>query len=99
MNRLRNSDITPTGKIPPGRAENQSTLSLSPKLEESHDGTDRLLNAHHLQQLLGMSRANVYRLMRDGTLPTVRINGCVRVPLRAFQQWVQDRTRPGRVAS
>ncbi len=59
--------------------------------------TERLLRASELQTALGMSRAKVYRLMQDGTLPTVRIGGSIRVPLRALAEWIVQRTRPGRV--
>src|SRR5258708_4965763 len=56
---------------------------------------DRLLNAAELQIALAMSRAKVYRMMQNGTLPTVRIGGSVRVPRRALSRWIEDNTKPG----
>ena len=58
--------------------------------------TDRLLKASELQAALGMSRAKIYRLMQDGTLPTVRIGGSIRVPRRALAEWIKQRTKPAR---
>jgi excisionase family DNA binding protein len=60
---------------------------------------DRLLRAAEVQAQLGMSRANVYRLMRDNILPSVRIGGSVRVPKKALTRWIAENTRPGRKAT
>ena len=54
-----------------------------------------LLRAADLQEQLGLSRAKVYRLMRDRVLPTVRIGGSVRVPRKALAKWIEDHTSPG----
>lgn len=56
---------------------------------------DHLLKAADVQRILGLSRANVYRLMKAEVLPTVRIRGAVRVPYRSLIQWIEARTRPG----
>jgi len=57
---------------------------------------DRLLRAAEVQDQLGMSRANVYRLMRHNILPSVRIGGSVRVPKKALFRWIAENTKPGR---
>jgi excisionase family DNA binding protein len=59
------------------------------------DEPDRLLKAAELQVALAMSRAKVYRMMQDGTLPTVRVGGSVRVPRRALVKWLEENTQPG----
>jgi excisionase family DNA binding protein len=59
------------------------------------DEPDRLLKAAELQVALAMSRAKVYRMMQDGTLPTVRVGGSVRVPRRALVKWIEENTQPG----
>lgn len=64
--------------------------------ETAPNEPDRLLNVRQLQIALCMSRAKVYRMMQDGTLPTVRVGGSVRVPRRALFQWIEDNTKPGR---
>lgn len=37
------------------------------------------------------SRASVYRLIKRGELPAVRIGGSIRIPRGAFEQWLVDR--------
>jgi excisionase family DNA binding protein len=54
---------------------------------------DCLLRAADLQEVLGLSRAKIYRLMQDNVLPTVRIGGSIRVPRRALVRWIEQHTR------
>jgi excisionase family DNA binding protein len=57
---------------------------------------DRLfLRAIEVAEELGISRALAYRWMSEGTLPTVRVGGTVRVPLDALLEWVKANTRAG----
>jgi excisionase family DNA binding protein len=82
-------------------AENEpqdSTTSRKPVGKDASSEPDRLLKVDELRIALGMSRAKVYRMMQDGTLPTVRIGGSVRVPSRALYKWIEDNTKPGRKA-
>jgi excisionase family DNA binding protein len=72
------------------------TFELEQVQPASVNEPDQLLNAKQLQAALCMSRAKVYRMMQDGTLPTVRVGGSVRVPRRALFQWIEDNTKPGR---
>lgn len=37
---------------------------------------------------IGVSRSKAYQLIAEGTLPSVRLGGCVRVPVVALQQWI-----------
>ncbi len=55
----------------------------------------RLLKATEVQRILGLSRGNVYRLMKDEILPTVRIRGAIRVPYRDLVLWLESHTKPG----
>jgi excisionase family DNA binding protein len=41
---------------------------------------------------LRLSRATVYRLIKEDGLPAIQLRGKLRVPYRALQQWVEDRT-------
>ena len=59
------------------------------------DWDDRLLKASEVQSQLGLSRAKVYQLMQRNILPTVRIGGSVRVPLKALKRWIAENTNPG----
>ena len=82
-----------TSLLAPGSS---GTFELKEVEQSSPHEPDRLLNVKQLQAALCMSRAKVYRMMQDGTLPTVRVGGSVRVPRRALFQWIEDNTRPGR---
>ena len=53
------------------------------------DVMDKLLyRLSELVEVLGLSRARVYELLREGTLPKVVIGRSVRVPARALEEWV-----------
>jgi len=54
-----------------------------------------LLKGAEVAEELGVSRALAYRMMGDGTLPTVRRSGgrMVRVPREALTEWVRSNTR------
>jgi excisionase family DNA binding protein len=49
-----------------------------------------LLRPTEAADLIGMGRAKTYELIRDGTLPSVRIGKSLRVPARALQDWVDQ---------
>jgi excisionase family DNA binding protein len=77
-----------------------------PSVEPGHTGPEKsatprnrdaecLLRAVDLQAQLGLSRAKVYRLMRENILPTVRIGGSIRVPQKALAKWIEEHTFPG----
>jgi excisionase family DNA binding protein len=85
--------------VPPSETKDGLTERKSPGADFSSGGQpDRLLKVDELRLALGMSRAKIYRMMQDGTLPTVRIGGSVRVPGRALYKWIEDNTKPGRQA-
>jgi excisionase family DNA binding protein len=52
-----------------------------------------LLKADEVARRLSMGRATVYLMMASGELPTLRKGRAVRVPARALEQWVEQRTR------
>jgi excisionase family DNA binding protein len=70
-------------------------IQEAPGSEEGPDEADKLLTPLEVQQILGLSRSTVYRLLSNGLLPTVRIQRSVRVPLRLLREWIKDHTRPG----
>ena len=76
-----------------GRDENSGR-----EIPETGEGSvEYLLRAADLQAQLGLSRAKVYRLMRENVLPTVRIGGSIRVPRKALIRWLEEHTLPGAV--
>ena len=58
-------------------------------------GEDKLLRASDACELLSYSRATVYRLVRAGSIPYVRVGGTIRFSHRSLLQWIRDKeTRP-----
>ena len=56
--------------------------------------TPSLLAPREVALLLNVSRETVYRLLRNGQLPSVRVGGQLRVPKRALAQRLAE-TRGG----
>jgi excisionase family DNA binding protein len=52
-----------------------------------------LLKADEVARRLSLGRATVYLMMATGELPTLRRGRAVRVPVRALEQWVEERTK------
>jgi excisionase family DNA binding protein len=54
---------------------------------------DRLTyRVNEAAEVLGISRAKTYELIGAGEIPTVRIGGCVRVPVDALREWIVAHT-------
>jgi excisionase family DNA binding protein len=51
-----------------------------------------LLRAIEVARLLGLSRSQIYLMMADRRLPSVRIGRAVRVPKRALAEWIRLNT-------
>ncbi len=54
-----------------------------------------LLRPQEAAEILGVSRAKLYELLSDGTLPRVRLGGSVRVPALALRRWVDEKLETG----
>ncbi len=50
------------------------------------------LTADDLAELLSMSRKHLYKLAKDGRIPSYRIGGAVRFDPRATADWLENRT-------
>lgn len=50
----------------------------------------RLLKVDAVASMLGLSRSKVYALVAAGTLPTVRIDGSLRVPAARLREYVES---------
>ncbi|HOB28821.1 MAG TPA: helix-turn-helix domain-containing protein [Bacillota bacterium] len=66
----------------------------------------KLLKVKDVTAKLGISRGKAYQMIRDGVIPSVNIDGCIRVPERflddmIYQQLLQaagkDKTRVERI--
>ncbi|MBM3131829.1 MAG: helix-turn-helix domain-containing protein [Chloroflexi bacterium] len=59
--------------------------------------TDKLvLKATEVADLLGICRSRVYEMMRSGELPSITMGGRKGVPVRALNQWIDDRCTGGK---
>lgn len=47
-----------------------------------------LLRAGEVGEALGLSRSRVYELIAAGAIPSIRVGGCVRVPVDALREWI-----------
>ena len=45
-----------------------------------------------LAEAMHASRPTVYRWMRIPGFPVVRLGGCVRIPVKAFEQWLNEQS-------
>lgn len=52
-----------------------------------NDGLEKVSDS---ASFLGVSRAHVYKLLRLGLLPSVKIGKCRRVPIRAVRKLASD---------
>jgi excisionase family DNA binding protein len=46
-----------------------------------------------LVPLLGLSRWSVYKLIKEGKLPSMRLNGRIIVPRKALEQFINEGAR------
>ena len=54
----------------------------------SGSDTELLLRIDAAADRLAVSRATLYRMVRRGEIPTVRIGTAVRVPVSALERWL-----------
>lgn len=41
---------------------------------------------------IGVSRTKAYELIASGEIPSVKVGGCVRVPVDALKKWIANST-------
>jgi len=64
------------------------------------ENTPRYLSPAEAAELFGVKRETIYRHVRSGTLPAVRLGGLVRIPADALAAALEDsRTGPSGEAS
>lgn len=64
------------------------------------DGTVReLVRAEEVAIVLGVGRSKVFEMLRAGELPVVRLGRSVRIPRRALDRWIEQRTEHSASAS
>lgn len=54
-----------------------------------------LLTVEEAAERLGIGKTLAWELVWDGVLPSVRLGRCVRIPLRALEDWIARAARGG----
>jgi excisionase family DNA binding protein len=47
-----------------------------------------MLRPSEAAEAIGISRSKAYQLIAEGQIPSVRVGGCVRVPVAALRDWI-----------
>jgi len=72
----------------------QQALKASEGIATGVSPDDRLLKVAEVGELLGYSRATIYRLVDVGELPVVRVGGTIRFRYRSMLQWMAEHETP-----
>ena len=51
-----------------------------------------LLRPTEAAEMLGFGKSKTYELIADGTIPSVTIGKCRRIPVEALREWVRAQT-------
>jgi prophage regulatory protein len=51
-----------------------------------------LLRPTEAAEAIGIGRSKTYELLASGDLPSIRIGGCVRVPVEALRAWIERKS-------
>lgn len=72
-------------------------MSRNPNTEELRIPlAERLLiRTAEAAALMSLSYSTTNRLIREGELPRIMVGNEVRVPLRALERWIEERTERG----
>ena len=54
-----------------------------------------VLKVHHIQETMGISRDDAYKLTHRADFPTVRIGRAIRIPRSAFFAWLGKQAEEG----
>ena len=54
-----------------------------------------LLTVEEAAERLGIGKTLAWELVWDGVLPSVRLGRCVRIPLRALEEWIAQAATGG----
>jgi excisionase family DNA binding protein len=58
--------------------------------------TERLaLTVEEVAAMLGLSRSKTYAAVKAKKIPSIRIDGSVRIPRRALEAWLDEQTTGG----
>lgn len=67
-----------------------------PRTQKEHVDMERLLlRPTEAADVIGIGRSKVYELLARGELPSIRIDGSIRVPMDELRQWIAQKAREG----
>lgn len=56
--------------------------------------TDRLmLRPIEAGDAIGVSRSKAYEMIASGEIPSIKVGGCVRVPVEALKTWINNQVK------
>jgi len=56
---------------------------------------EKLLNPADVAEILQVSRASAYKMLKEGAIPTVRFGKSIRVKREDLEVYIYEKTRPG----
>jgi len=54
-----------------------------------------LLKPVEVTEMLGIGRSRIYEMLATGELPSVRIGRCIRIPVIALNEWINEHKSGG----
>jgi excisionase family DNA binding protein len=61
--------------------------------EHMNNNERMMLRPAEAAEAIGVSRSKVYELIAGGEIPSVRVGGCIRVPVAALREWIDRQLR------
>jgi excisionase family DNA binding protein len=49
-----------------------------------------LITPAEAAEMLGISRSTLFRVMRRGDFPVIRVESCPRIPVEALRRWIDS---------
>jgi excisionase family DNA binding protein len=54
-----------------------------------------LLKPEQVAEALAIGRTKTYALLAEGRIPSIRIDGSIRVPIESLRRWIAEHTKEG----
>lgn len=65
-----------------------------PKIDPNQAATwPYILTCPQAAEILGVSHSKVYRMAREGQIPSIRFGQSTRIPRQLFLEWVEGKAR------
>ena len=67
-------------------------------VDDMADAERLLLRPIEAADSIGVSRSKCYELISSGEIPSVKVGGCVRIPVQALRDWIASQVEESAVA-